>query len=116
VYSWNFADGVQIITGSYAVIGNVSTDATGAIENWYLQLGPLQQGCILEGGYETGSHTPQDQCEFDSGVGEILQDSNASWTMVTYQTPEPSTLALFGIGMVGLAGMARRRFLPICRK
>jgi hypothetical protein len=27
-------------------------------------------------------------------------------------TPEPSTFALFGTGILGLAGMARRKFLP----
>ena len=27
-------------------------------------------------------------------------------------TPEPGTLAMFGSGMIGLAGVLRRRFLP----
>jgi hypothetical protein len=109
VYSWNFTDGPDIFTGSYSVIGNVSTDASGAIEEWYVLLGKISRPfCVIEGS------SAGDQCESGSGLGEVLHESG-SWTMVTYQTPEPSALALFGTGILGLAGMARRRLLPICR-
>jgi hypothetical protein len=113
VYSWNFTDGIHTFSGSYSVIGNVSTDATGALEDWYIALGGPGQGCVIEGGVDS---EPIDQCVFYPAIGQPetgqVQHLNGTWTMVTYPTPEPSTLALVGTGILGLTGMARRRFLP----
>jgi hypothetical protein len=118
VYSYDFTDGVDEMTGAYTVIGNVSTDATGAIVQWSLQLGPDGHGCGLEGGYEPYASRSIDQCIFSQGpyvessnFGETLPDTSASWKLVSsFETPEPSTLALVGTGILGLAGAARRKF------
>ena len=117
VYSYDFTDGVRTLTGSYLIVGNVSTDATGAIVEWYLNLGVLGSECITQGGYLPGN-VAVDQCEIDSGysgLGEVLH-SNGSWTMVTSPTPEPSAFALLATGSLGLMALARRRSSPVVRR
>jgi len=44
-------------------------------------------------------------------LGNDFQVTGTPVTPATAATPEPSTLALFGTGILGLAGMARRKFL-----
>jgi hypothetical protein len=46
----------------------------------------------------------------DSGSGDYLE-WDRSVTLTFTPSPEPGTLALFGSGIVGLAGMLRRKFL-----
>ena len=116
VYSYDFTDGVDQMTGEYTIIGYVSTDAIGAIVAWELQLGPDGHGCGLDGGYEPYASRSIDQCIFSQGpyvessnFGETLPDTSASWTLVSsFETPEPSTLGLVGTGFVILMMKCRR--------
>jgi hypothetical protein len=116
VYAYSFTDGVQTLTGSYAIIGTVATDSTGNIVEWFFQAGPLGHGCLSQGGSLVGSNAG-DQCEsqFDQAFGQILH-AGGTWTMITTPTPEPSSVALLGtgIGLLALAGIARRRPRPTC--
>jgi hypothetical protein len=113
--SFSFNDGVDTITNTNDNEEHIFiwTNASGSIVDWEI---------ILE------SHNSNDEIismggpQFQGQGGDLgasgasLGQSNVwgvfSSPRPTGVTPEPSTLALFGTGILGLAGMARRKFLP----
>jgi hypothetical protein len=80
-----------------------------------------QTGSLSDNNYESfatlnGNHQSTSITSFTIAVsgnsGGINVDNIDVNTATTSAVPEPSTLALFGTGILGLAGMARRKFLP----
>jgi hypothetical protein len=120
--SYSFSDGNNTLSSpdgfdhpSY-IRFNLSTDSSGNIQNWYVEVYSDQYDFI---------DTVNAQLVFDQGnilshfaEGEPAEGSNAddpgTWTSSSSDpspstTPEPSTFALLGTGMLGLAGLARHR-------
>ena|ERR1700749_1622857 len=69
---------------------------------------------VLDGGLEVNIYcaTGTQNCYFaeNDGFGQS-QITSMSVSVVTAPTPEPGTLALFGTGVLGLAGAMRRRIM-----
>jgi hypothetical protein len=69
-------------------------------------------------GGETCSLT--DECDgdvisailFASSTSDVLETGSLTLDSAPGQTPEPSTLALLSTGILGLAGVTRRKFFP----
>jgi hypothetical protein len=116
--SFSFTDGVDTITNANSNAFDdgfeVATNASGEITNWSIDVegsGPglfsillgNTNGAAQDGGVDGGS------------VGFNIDDpgtwSTAGTGAPVAVTPEPSTLALLGTGVLGLAGAVRRRFL-----
>jgi hypothetical protein len=130
--SYSFTDGEQTLdqtnSTDYNTFFTISTDLTGQVTSWDIFLGSLsdssefisttteqdQTGLLV---FETAPPGDLFTAEDDGPVqiGVIVYGGNSgtpgTWSPVTV-TPEPSSLLLFGTGILGVAGVARRRFLP----
>lgn len=112
--AFSISDGVQTITNlTPGITGSEFVFATsgGVIDQWGIAV--FGGNFIIEScGFNPTVCTPQSFDEAESvsggGVGENIADPG-TWTS-SAATPEPSTLALFGTGILGLAGVARRKF------
>ena len=59
----------------------------------------------------TGADTVRDYCFLGANTGCTGATLGALVTTFTSSTPEPGTLVMFGSGLLGLAGVARRKFM-----
>ena len=113
--SYSFTDGVNLAYESLLPNSaiEISTDASGNISDWTMEWDLPDLGVILSSSkYRDAGQTPPPNVyvvfnQFDPGTW-------AESTLVSTSTaPEPSAFALFGTGILGLAGVARRKHLAI---
>jgi hypothetical protein len=115
VDSYSFSDGLNSYVGAYSPIATVSTDATGALDAWVIQLGNFGNGnvpfCTIEGGSSPHAPVSGDVCSLSANGPSASNRVSGSWTMVTFETPEPSSLVLMTTALLALGVAARKRLL-----
>jgi hypothetical protein len=113
--AFSFTDGSVTVTEGGRF--EVATDSGGNISFWEIALGsgqPFGPGvCTSLDTVRDPVGTPQDNslsvsCSIEAFIGTALVNSNpGSWS--SSAVPEPGTLILVGIGLLGIAGTVLRR-------
>jgi hypothetical protein len=73
-----------------------------------LPSGTALYGVALNSVQVCTGHGPSKVCSWQTEITDITANSEAGMTKAV--VPEPGTLTLFGTGLIGLAGIIRRRF------
>jgi PEP-CTERM motif len=115
--AFSFSDGVDTIDNADGDdFIEISTNASGAIVDWDITLSTANDVMLIHGGPNLAGIVPDGDTDnnFAAGSGQnsVSGVFTSAASVPAAVTPEPSTLALLGTGILGAAGMMRRRFLP----
>ena len=117
--SYSSSDGVRTLDNGNSGISvfNIETDGSGHIINWHLFLFPFPSPSSQDLIASEDQDQPGEMEDFGdfSNIGSasgIIRNNPGTWTSSATSTspvPEPSTFTLLGTGILGLAGVARRK-------